>query len=174
MAPDTTHNWHSLAFETPDDGNQSDLKGSRLSVATVASSIPAPTTVSSVDAELATLDIGNTQPTILAELPHSATSTSTSLAETSQKEPRNIIQEVLGALHESLSSSLRHSNTSDVKPPEAVPGPPPRSVRAIQRGRPGRLREMALVLEEDGGVRLAGGPSDEPPQEFLPPPYQRY
>ncbi|EIW62560.1 uncharacterized protein TRAVEDRAFT_42918 [Trametes versicolor FP-101664 SS1] len=177
IATDTMHTWPVSAFEPPEDGaDPRDMKGSRFSVATVASSIPAPTIVSSVEAELSTLNIDpHTQPTILSELPHSATPTSTSeIAKTSQKEPRNVIQEVLGALRESLSSSLRHGNTSDVKPQEAVPGPPPRSVRAIQRGRQGRLREMALVLEEDGGVRLAGGPSDEPPQEFLPPPYRRY
>ncbi len=167
---DTSHDRHSVASGLHNN-DQSDLKGSRFSVASVASSIPALTTISSVDADLATLVIDRAQPPILEELRHSASAPSTSLAKTSRDEPRNSTQEVLGALHESSPSSTP-GDTSDSKPPEPSIPPPP--VGAMRRERPRRLRERPPVFEEDGGIRLAGGPLDEPPQEFLPPPYRRY
>lgn len=166
-----SHDRHSLASELHQDGVHGDLKGSRFSVATVASSIPALTTISSVGAEPATLVIDRAQPMILEELPHSATAPSTSPVNTCLDEPLSTQQEVLGALPGSSPSSPP-GDTLDSKPPEPSPPPPP--VRVMQRERPRRLRERPPVFEEDGGVRLAGGPLDEPPQEFLPPPYRRY
>lgn len=173
IATSASHDRHSLAFQLHQDGDHGDLKGSRFSVATVASSIPALTTISSVGAEPATLVIDHAQPIILEELPHSAAAPSTSPAKTSFDEPLSALRGVLGAPPESPSSSPPSGTLdSDSKPPEPSPPPPP--ARVMQRERPGRLRERPPVFEEDGGVRLAGGPLDEPPQEFLPPPYRRY
>ncbi|KAL1948133.1 hypothetical protein VTO73DRAFT_12208 [Trametes versicolor] len=173
IATSTSHDRHSLTSKLHQDSDHGDLKGSRFSVATVASSIPALTTISSVGAEPATLVIDRAQPTIVEELSHSAAAPSTSPPKTSLDEPLSVIREVPGAPPELLPSSPPSGTLdSDSKPPEPSPSPPP--ARVVQRERPRRLRERPPVFEEDGGIRLAGGPLDEPPQEFLPPPYRRY
>lgn len=162
-----SHARHSLASAPPSGG---DLKGPWFSVATVAGSILALTTISSVGAEPATLIIDSTQPTIVAELPQSSSPPSTSPTKPSQNGTRNTTQEVLGALCEPSPSGPSRDTVDDSKSPESTPPPPPAG--AMQYERPRRRRERAALIEED--VCLAGGSPDEPAQEFLPPPYRRY
>lgn len=165
----TSHDRNSLAAAPPSGG---DVKGHRFSVATVASSIPALTTISSVGAEPATLIIDGTQPTTVAELPQSSPPPPASPTKPSQDDTRNTTQEVLGALCAPSPSGPSRDTVDDFKPPEATPPPPP--IGAIRHGRPRRLRERAALFEGDRDVFLAEESLNEPPQEFLPPPYKRY